>query len=44
MLFDLIVQIQIRGMKEKNGLFKVDSYGNDNDNYEENGWQGWNQM
>lgn len=40
---DLIVQIQIRGMKEKNGLFKVDSYGNDNDNYEENGWQGWNQ-
>lgn len=40
---DLIVQIQIRGMKEKNGLFKADSYGNDTANYEENGWQGWNQ-
>lgn len=40
---DLIVQIHIRGLKEKNGLFKADSYGNDPDNFEEDGWQGWDQ-
>lgn len=38
---DLIVQMQIRGVKEKNGLFKVDPNGNNEEEFEDNGWQGW---
>ena len=38
---DLIVQMEIRGVKEKNGLFKVDPDGNNKEEFEENGWQGW---
>ncbi len=38
---DLIVQMEIRGVKEKNGLFKVDPNGNNKEEFEENGWQGW---
>ncbi len=38
---DLIVQMEIRGIKEKNGLFKVDPNGNNKEGFEENGWQGW---
>lgn len=38
---DLLVKMRIRGIKEKNGLFKVDTYGNQQDNFEEGRWQGW---
>ncbi len=38
---DLLVQMKIRGLKEKNGLFKADRVGNAKENYEENGWLGW---
>ncbi len=38
---DLVVQIKILGIKEKNGLFRADPTGNLSDNFEENGWQGW---
>jgi cell wall-associated NlpC family hydrolase len=38
---DLLVKMRIRGIKEKNGLFQVDPYGNQKDNFEEDGWQGW---
>ena len=37
---DLFVSITIRGVKEKNGLFKVDDIGNDKANFNEN-WEGW---
>lgn len=41
---DLIVNMKIRGLKEKNGLFSVDTLGNNPENIEsgtENGWPGW---
>ena len=40
---ELIIHMRIRGIKENDGLFKRDPYGNNPDNIEENGWQGWNQ-
>lgn len=38
---DLVVGMQIRGIKEENGLFKRDPTGNNSANFEDNGWQGW---
>ncbi|MCI8659446.1 MAG: C40 family peptidase [Lachnospiraceae bacterium] len=40
---DLIIHMKICGIKEENGLFKRDPYGNDADNRDENGWEGWTQ-
>lgn len=39
---DLIVNVKVVGLKEKNGLFKRDAIGNDDKNLEEGGWPGWN--
>lgn len=38
---DLIINLQIKGLSESNGLFTVDSFGNDPSNMEEGGWPGW---
>lgn len=40
---DLIIHMEIRGIKENDGLFKRDPHGNNPDNVVENGWQGWTQ-
>ena len=37
---DLYVSITIRGIDDKNGLFKIDPIGNNEENFNEN-WQGW---
>lgn len=40
---DLIVNVKVAGLKEKNGLFQLDSLGNDRNNIKEGGWPGWTQ-
>lgn len=38
---DLIINMQIKGLSESNGLFAADTIGNDPANMEEEGWPGW---
>lgn len=40
---DLIIHMKIIGLDEKNSLFEIDTIGGDKTNFEEDGWQGWNQ-
>lgn len=40
---DLIIHMKIIGLDEENNLFEKDTIGGDVANFEENGWQGWNQ-
>lgn len=39
---DLTIVLRITGLDEKNNLFSLDQTGNDEKEYEEDGWQGWN--
>ena len=39
---DLTIVLRIMGLEEKNDLFSLDQTGNDEKNYVQDGWQGWN--
>lgn len=40
---DLVIHMKIIGLDEENNLFEIDNIGGDKANFEEDGWQGWNQ-
>ncbi len=40
---DLTIVLKIAGLTEENNLFTLDTSGNDENSYTQDGWQGWNE-